>query len=230
MNNIFVYCGDDIVSSRKAFLTHLEGLKKDNLEVTKVAAKELTLEFLEMLSAPTSLFGEKRVLAVEGLLSGQKSREKETIIDKISRMTDCAVVVWEGKEYLKPDQLKYPKSFLFKNFKLPQALFGFLDSLSPAETRANLKYFHQVLETVDAAYLFLMLARQIRLLIMAKEEKCLFKLAPWQRSKLMKQSKAFELPQLLAIYKKLLLIDYQQKTSSLPLPIAQSLELLITEI
>jgi DNA polymerase III delta subunit len=230
MNQVFVYCGDDIVSSRRAFLTHLEGFKKDNLEVTKVAGKELGLEALEMLSCPVSLFGERRAIAVESLLSGQKSKEKEKIVEKLSLLSDCSVVIWESKEFSKTDQLKYPKNFVFKNFKLPQVLFSFLDALSPGNTGANLKYLHEVLTTVEASYLFLMLVRQIRLLILAQNEKALAKLAPWQRSKLVKQAKAFPLPKLLDIYKKLLQIDYQQKTSSLPLPLAQTLELLLTEI
>jgi DNA polymerase III delta subunit len=230
MNQVFVYCGDDIVSSRKAFLNHLEGFSKDGLEIAKIAGKELSLESLEMLSCPVSLFGEKRALAIESLLAGQKTKEKEKIIDKLALLSDCSVVIWEGKEFSKTDQLKYPKNFIFKNFKLPQVLFSFLDALSPGNTGANLKYLHEVLITVEASYLFLMLVRQIRLLILAQNEKALAKLAPWQRSKLVKQAKAFPLPKLLDIYKKLLQIDYQQKTSSLSLPLAQTLELLITEI
>ena len=150
---IFVYCGDYIVSSRKAFLNNLEGFKKDGHEVIKVAGKELSPESLEMLSTPVSLFGEKRALVVEGLLSGQKSKEKETII-KVVSLLECSVILWENKSFSKNDQLKYPKNFVFKNFKLPQVIFNFLDSLEPGKTGANLKYLYRVLESVDTTYFF----------------------------------------------------------------------------
>lgn len=229
MNQIFIYCGDDIVSSRKAFLAHIDLFAKEGLEIVRVAGKELTLESLEMLSAPVSLFGDKRALAIEGLLAGQKSKDKDKLINIVS-LLHCSIVIWENKDFSKADQLKYPKNFVFKNFKLPEVLFNFLDSLSPGNTGANLKYLHQVLESVEAAYLFLMLIRQVRLLIMAKDEKTMPNMAPWIRGKLLKQARPFDPEKLTALYKKMLELDYRQKTSNMPFALGKMLEMLITEI
>jgi len=230
MVQVFVYCGDDFVNSRKAFLNHLALLENQKTEIVRIVGKELTEEVLEMLSTPVSLFGEKKVAAVEGLLSGPKSKEKEKIIDRLSRWLGGEVILWESKDIPKNEQLKYPKNFVFKNFKLPPILFNFLDSLSPNKTDLNLKALHEVLKEVDPNYLFLMLARQVRLLLMAKDEKNMPIIPPWQKSKLIQQAKAFDIEKLVGFYRKLLEVDWEQKTSSLPFPLAKMLELLIIDL
>jgi hypothetical protein len=228
MNNIFVYSGDDIVSSRKAFLEHLEGLKKDNLEVVRKIGKDLTAEGLELLSSPTSLFGEKRVLAIESLLSGQKSKDRDNLIRIVSSLR-YPIVLWENKDFSKTEQLKY-SGFVFKDFKLPALMFHFLESIVPGQGTTNLTMFRKTIETVDVNFLFLMLVRQVRLLILAKEKKDVLKLPPWQKAKLQKQASPFTEEALLLIYKKLLQINFQQKTSGSPYSLENLLELLLTEI
>jgi len=230
MNNIFVYSGDDLVSSRRAFVGQIETWQKQGLEVIKLSGKEVTPESLELLSGPTSLFGNQRAIAIEGLLSGQKSKEKEKVIETIAKLLNCYITIWENKEYGKADQLKYPKNFVFKNFKLPAVMFAFLEGLVPSKTKNNLDLLRQALSQVEPGYLFLMLVRQIRLLILAKDEKDVLKIAPWQKGKLMAQAKLFKIENLISLYQELLEIDYQQKTSGSPYSLSQQLELLITEI
>lgn len=228
MSQITVYSGEDIISSRKAFLEHLERLKNEDFEITRVSGKDTTEESLELLSSPTSLFGQKRVLVIENLLAGTKSKEKEKIIQIVS-LLNCFLVLWENKNFTKGDQLKYP-SFVFKNFKLPQVLFTFLDSLSPKKINDNLRLFREAITSTDPNYLFLMLIRQIRLLILASDKNDLLKLAPWQKAKLQKQAKFFSLDELMEINRRLLQIDFEQKTSGTPFLLEQQLEILLTEI
>jgi hypothetical protein len=228
MNQVFVYCGEDIISSRKAFLEHLERLKVNDFEVVRLAGKELTEESLALLSAPISLFRQKRALAVENLISGQKTKDREKMV-KMAGSLSCHLVLWESKDFSRADQLKY-SGFVFKNFKLPASMFHFLESIAPQKTKANLEKFQKALENVDVNFLFLMLVRQIRLLILAKGKKDILKLPPWQKVKLQKQAAFFPQEALLLIYKKLLQIDLQQKTSASPYSLENLLELLLTEI
>lgn len=230
MAKVYIFFGEDIVSSRKAFLEHLEGLKRDCFEVERVNGKDLTMELLELLSSPVSLFGGKKALAIENLLAGTKSKEKDKIVEKIVSLLDCYLVIWENKDFSKSEQLKYPKNFVFKNFKLPASLFIFLDSLSPNKGVNNLKNLKMALEIVDPNFLFLMLIRQIRLLILAKDSNDLLKLAPWQKSKLQKQAKGFLEEKSVQIYQKLLKIDFNQKTSNSPFSLEHELELLISDV
>lgn len=228
MFQITVYSGEDIISSRKAFLEHLERLKNEDFEITRVSGKDTTEESLELLSSPTSLFGQKRVLAIENLLAGTKSKEKDKIIQIISSL-NCFFVLWENKNFTKGDQLKYP-NFVFKNFKLPPVLFTFLDSLSPKKINDNLRLFREAIVSTDPNFLFLMLIRQIRLLILASDKNDLLKLAPWQKGKLQKQARFFTSEKLKEINQRLLQIDFAQKTSQTPFSLGHQLELLLTEI
>jgi len=228
---IYIFSGDDIVSSRKAFLEHIERLKTDGFLVERVSGKDLTLESMEMLSSPTSLFGEKKAIAIENLMTLTKSKEKDKLINlAISLSRYLVFVIWENKGVSKTELAKFPQNTIFKNFKLPGSLFVFLDSFSPGNVVNNLVLLKTTLETVDPNFLFLMLIRQIRLLILAKDSSELLKLAPWQKSKLLKQAKVFSDEKLAKIYNSLLEIDFHQKTSSSPSSLEQELELLFSYI
>ncbi len=228
MSQIFVYAGDDIISSRKAFLECIERLKSDNFEIVRMRGKDLTRETLELLSSPTSLFGEKRALIIENLLSGQKSQDKDNLVKTILSLPG-PIVLWENKDFSRAEQFKL-SGFSFKNFKLPATMFRFLESIAPQTGSRQITLFRQASESVDVNFLFLMLVRQIRLLILAKEKQDWLKLPPWQKAKLQKQAAPFSQEALLLIYRKLLLMDYQQKTSGSPYSLENLLELLLTEI
>ncbi|MCL5090829.1 MAG: hypothetical protein M1514_02345 [Patescibacteria group bacterium] len=231
MNNILIYSGDDLVSSRRAFMEQLEAWQKQGLEVIKLSGKEISEESLELLSGPTSLFGNQRAIAIESLLSGAKSKEKENSIKLLAtRSLGEAVVIWENKEFSKADQLKYPKNFVFRNFKLPAVMFTFLEGLAPGKTKNNIGLLHQALTLVEPGYLFLMLVRQIRMLILAKDPKDVLKIAPWQKGKLLSQAKLFKIENLISLYQELSEIDYQEKTSGSPFPLGNLLELFVTKI
>lgn len=232
MSKITVYCGDDIISSRRAFLDELESLRNQNLELTKISGKELDVNQLELLSTPISLFGQKRCLAIDGLLSLPKSKDKDKIIEIVTRRIgglDCYIVIWEKKDFSRAEQQKFGQEFIFKNFKLPEVLFKFLEKLSPSKTAENLRMFSAVIESVDPAFVFLMLVRQIRLLILSSENE-VDSLPPWQVHKLSSQAKLFEKEKLCEIYKRLLEIDFQQKTSSFASDLSSELDLLLADI
>jgi len=228
MVKITVFSGEDIISSRKAFLEHLDGLKNEDYETVKINGKDATEETLILHSSPNSLFGPKKLLAIDNLLSGKKFKENEKILKMLFSL-QCIIVIWENKDFTKADQLKYP-DFTFKNFKLPQVLFTFLDSIVPGDTKNNLRLFEETIESIDPSYLFLMLIRQVRLLILASDKNDILKLAPWQKGKLQKQAHFFTLEKLKEIDQKLLRIDFAQKTSQTPFPLEHQLELLLTEI
>lgn len=229
MNQVIIFGGDDLVSSRKAFLEYLESLKKDDFVVERATGKNLTGESLELLTSPTSLFGEKKALAIENLLSGPKGKEKDKIIEIVS-LLHCPIVVWENKEFSKTEQQKFPLNFVFRNFKLPSCVFSFLEKLAPGKSGNNLENLLLALEVSEAGFLFLMLVRQIRLLILAKDLALSPKTPSWQKGKLENQAKDFSMEQLTALYQKLLEIDFQQKTSATPFPLEHQLELLVAEI
>jgi len=230
MLKITVFSGEDFVSSRKAYTEYLGQLREKDFELIVISGKDLTKESLTGVLGSPSLFGKKKALSIENFLSLPKSQEKESLIKFLLTFLEGEVVFWEVKEISKTEKEIFPSASVIKNFKLPEVLFSFLEQISPGRPEENLKSFQSAILQTDANFLFLMFVRQVRQLIMAKSSRWLETQSPWLRVKIQKQSQKFSLEELKSIYQKLLQIDYQQKTSSSPLDLKSSLEVLIAEI
>ena len=227
MSNIYIYHGENNATSRLAYIDHLEVLKAKGYEIVPIIGKELTGEVLETNLSSNSLFGNLRSLAIENFFSLSKSKEREDLIDKISKYKEI-IVFWESKDLSKSIYAKNP-IFTLKNYKLPQVLFSFLDSLVPGKPKENLNQLQKTIEFVEEGYIFAMMARQIRLLILAKD-KCLDSMLPWQSGKLYKQAENFEMKKLITIYNKILEIDFLEKTSQTPFSLYSQLQVLMMTI
>jgi len=225
MSKILIFSGDDTVSSRKAYIARIEELKKE-YQVDNVNSKEITEDLLENIFGSKDLFGKGRGLATESLLSGQKSKNKDKLFERIAILKDYLIIDWEEKEVSKTAAAKLGKDAILKNFKLPALIFKFLDELSPSNINQNLQSFHQIILSSDAGFVFSMIIRQFRLMILAidgQDES----LPIWQKSKLKNQANFFGKEKLLLFYKKLLEIDFRQKTSSSPFDLSGELDLFI---
>jgi len=77
-----------------------------------------------------------------------------------------------------------------------------------------------------------MLSRRVSDLIIASDPKGqnLLKTAPWQKSRLISQAKAFPAKTLIALHQQLLVIDESIKTGRTLLPLTTHLDLLIARI
>jgi len=228
---INVFYGENHSLSRATLNEVIDLAKNKGKEILRLEGKSLSITDLALALESESLFKSDRLVVIENLFGLAKSIQKDELLKYLARNLDKEILIWEEKD-LSPTILKsYSNGFNFKKFKLPAFIFNFLDQLAPDKKNANLNNYHQCLTHGDSQMIFLMLVRQIRLLILAFEgEKFLSSLAPWQRSKIIKQSKKFSLEKLKKIYKKLLEIDFQQKTSITPFDLASTLDLLITEI
>jgi len=227
MTNIYIYHGEDNSTSRLSYIDHLKVLKTKGYEIVPIIGKELTSELLETNLSSNSLFGNLRALAIENFFSLSKSKEREDLVEKISKYKET-IVFWEPKDLSKTVFAKSP-FFTFKNFKLPQVLFNFLDSIVPKKPKENLSMLQKTIEYIEEGYIFAMMARQIRLLILAKD-KCLDSMLPWQSGKLYKQAENFEMKKLITIYNKILEIDYLEKTSQTPFSLFSQLQILMMTI
>jgi len=86
------------------------------------------------------------------------------------------------------------------------------------------------LENTEAELVFSMMERQFRLMILSLEKETAESIPVWQRSKLKKQAEAFGIEKIKDIFKKLMKIDYNQKTSGSPLAFEKQIELLLEEM
>ena len=244
---ITIIHGDDITSSRN-FL--LEQKQKDKNLVS--LAPGFTVSDLAQNLEGSSLFFETKTIVIEDFFARAKKKSKDTkeITDFINKHDKKVnLILWEGKELGKRDIGLFP-SAIIKQFKLPKALFVFLDNLLPGNGINSVLSFHLALETSALELIFFMMQRQFRLLLALRHPEHnegsldssaspqndnaqideAVRLAPWQRQRLERQSSSFSAEKLREIYKKLFDIEVKQRTGNLPLSLVQTIDFFLLEI
>jgi len=115
-------------------------------------------------------------------------------------------------------------------FKLSSALFSWLDLFhSETQIQKNLESLHKAIEANTDHMCFVMLMRQVRLLIQIKEG-IIPPGAPFMIQKIKKQANYFSLPTLLQIHEDLFKIDMDLKSSKGFSSLQQRLDLLVVNL
>ncbi len=218
--------GENIVDSRHKLLELITTAKNNHKSIERLDAKKINPVILESKLVKQDLFGTKITVVIEELHSLPRSKQKTLLIELIAR-SEIDVILWEKRKLTAAMIKKFPQARNIE-FKLSNALFGWLDSLSGHKnnTKQQLVTFHQALKTEDPHLCLIMLARQIRMLIEVKDSGSMAG-APWMIQKIKRQSQTFSLPQLLEIHHQLLKIDLRQKTSTNAISLDQELDLLL---
>lgn len=227
---ITILHGDDIAASRNYYKT-LQ--KKDDLIFD---GDRITLDDIKNVVQSTTLFNDTKTISIENFFSKRKpSKEMETIIEyvKISGK-DHDVIFWESKPLTKKTLSAFPNATI-KVYTFPQSLFAFLEALQPENTKTLLQLYHQTLTHTEAEMILAMLTRQVRLLLAISEDAAnpieeMKRLAPWQKSKLLSQSRQFSLQKLQNLHSQLYALDVQSKTGGLSLPLSQSIDFFLASI
>ena len=128
-----------------------------------------------------------------------------------------ALILWE-KRQLTATMLKKFGNAQAEEFKLSSVMFKWLDGFGSKKGNQD-----------GAEFLFIMLGRQVRMLLSAKDDGQL-KGAPFMIAKLKKQASAFSVDKLQQIHTKLVEIDVQQKTSNTRMTLQQQLDLLVMSL
>lgn len=237
---ITIIHGDDMATSRK----YLQK-QKENIKEFVVLEAEATLSDFAQNIEGSALFNNTKAIFIEDFLSkgGKIDISVKEIIEFVNKHEkDVKLFFWERKEISKKI-LSLFKNAVVKTFKIPQAIFLFLDSLKPDIGAKAVDLFHQALQASEPEILLFMLVRQFRLLIVFRSEIPLRgtpengnqidevkRLASWQESKFKRQASYFSKEQLKTIYKKLYEIDIAQKTGNSPLSLIQSIDFLLIDI
>lgn len=209
--------GSDAITSRikiKDLLSRDENHEKISLDGTKIELSDAVIN-----CEATSIFHNKKVIVIENLLSRTKSKEKDDILNYLLNLkTDNNVIIWEGKEIDKAIIKNYFQKVTVILCQPPQIFFKFLETIGLESASTTINYFHSLLKTHDADFIFNMILRQVRLLIIINDEKSRNKsnLANWQISRLIKQAKIFKMEELINLYRQLLVIDTKIKTGQSP--------------
>lgn len=230
---IYLIHGDDVAASRNYFLSQ----KQTHTEIVTLNGQTVTLNEITQALLGSGLFGEKPTICIEEFLSKKKSsKETEAIIQVMKKNeSETDIYLWESKQ-VTPAQINKLKKITVKEFKIPKTIFQFLDSIKPHNIQNMIKLFHQTIETEEEQFIFFMFIRHIRILLGVADEAStnnideVKRMAPWQKAKLQKQSALFTPEKLKQLYTRLYQIEKGIKTGTLPLTLAQSIDILLTTI
>ncbi len=221
--------GEDIVSARNRLNELIAAAGEKGLGVKRLTAKDLDLTTATQVLEATTLFGETPLIVIEGLFSLVKSKNKDSLLEFISRYQDRDLLLFEDKA-IGPSALKPFVKAKPEEYKPAAIIFSFLDSLRPGGAAKSLKLLEDLESARQPAELtFAMLVRQVRLLIQALEPSSL-KMAPWQKTRLVSQARIFGEAKLLKLHNDLYHIDKNIKTGANPLDLSLQLMALIANL
>jgi DNA polymerase III delta subunit len=221
-----IICGEDSIASRNYFLDQQKIFAEKNFEIVNINY-QLVLELDENEASSASLFTQKRVYFTNSLnkkVLKKLNIKTEKKIKDIIASKEIQLFDWE--EETSSRDLKSIKGIVIKELKPSQTIFKLLDSCYPG----NLKQFIFILKTISEStediFIFIMLARHMRNILITKMGEKLPKLMSWQIAKLANQAKYWKLENLINFYQGLHRIDVNSKTGGSPYSIKESVEIL----
>lgn len=231
INMIFIIHGDDIVASRKK----LTSLKKDfkDAEVFQFEGEKTSVTDIIQVFESQSLFAKKKLIVLEKFIETKDKALVAQVFNELKKNASHEVIFWEPKEVKRELLELLPKQATVLFFKQERLLFRFLDSIRLGNTREMLSLLYQVRSSEADELVFYMLVRQFRLLLaitLGSNISEVKRLAPWQRSKLERQARAFGEETLLILYRRLFQIEREVKTGANALPLSASLDLFLASI
>lgn len=223
-----IICGEDTAASREQLRTLKQNYKKKGFLVQYVTPKDLP-EILKSNDGVIDLFGQESVYTVENISSVYKGRGKsefKTAIDELSRHEKLHVIDWEnGKSAYELTTLKKLTNSFYES-KPQRSIFQLLDMTTPGNIQGFISTLRSVQETQDNMFIYTLLWRHVRKLLLAADGIFDKKTAPWQKGKLQTQARSWPKEKLVSFYEGLVKIDFGMKTSSSTFDIRESIEIL----
>lgn len=223
--------GEDTVASRNRLTEEKEKLTSEDiitLEGTKLQYSDVILA-----TQSGSLIANTRVVVIENLIFGGLSKAKIEVINYLtSKECQVDIILWEKTEITKGIITRYFSSAKVYSFKPPTVLFKFLDIIGTTSGPQLLISFHNALKNSSAELTFVLMIRQLRNLIIAKDlnSRSFETIPSWQLNKLASQSRYFTLDGLIFSYRKLLSIDYKIKNGQTPYNLSQLLDIFLVTL
>lgn len=221
-----IICGEDSISSRTYYLELREKYQASGNEIYDIKATEIA-EIDKGLSESVSLFSQKLIFFTQGLNKKISRRSNPTLFslaEEIAKKKDIELIDWE--EYTSGRELKLTKGVTVKEFKVSESIFKLLDACYPKNLRQFISLLNSLPEKVDEIFIFIMLVRHVRNLLMVKLGRASKSLQSWQIAKLKSQAYYWDQNKLSSFYDGLYKIDVRIKTGNNPFSLRKSLDLL----
>lgn len=223
-----IVCGEDIGAARNHFLTLKENYKKKEYALRDIDGTELP-DIYKSSQGVVDLFGRESVYVTNNLSAQYKGRAKtemKDIIQKISTDSKFHILDWEGgKSAYDLATIKKITSGFFE-FKLSKSIFELLDSAYPGNLKSFLSTLNIISASQDIIFIYTLLWRHVRKMILAQKNIFDNKTQPWQRGKITAQANTWKPPALLNFYNGLIRIDQGMKTGTSTFDVKDSIEIL----
>ena len=164
--------GNNTINSREKLVQIINSARNKDKVIIRLEAKKLTEAIFEETLGANDLFGTSKLIILEELHSLPTSKKKKYFIELLSQPQIHDIVLWEKRLLTKTMLKKFENinNSIFE-FKISKTLFYWLDTLGNNENgRRKIDLLHSAVETDGEYFCFLMLIRQIRLLIEIKTQ------------------------------------------------------------
>ena len=223
-----IVCGEDIASARNNLISLKEEYKKKGYVIQHIALNDLP-EIYKSSQGVIDLFGQESVYFVDEISAKYKGRGKNEFKDtilEISKNPTLHVVSWEeGKSAYDLTTIKKITTQFIER-KPSKTIFQLLDSCYPGNLKDFLFTFETVTTSQDSMFVYTLLWRHIRKLILAQQDIFDKSVLPWQKGNIRNQAHLWEQKKLLAFYEGLIRIDQGMKTSTSSFDLNESIEIL----
>lgn len=207
--------GDDLVASRKALDQEKNRAEAEKREIVNLDGRKVEASDVVTAVSSVSFFDSGKTVVIENFFKSGTTKEKEKILSYLGKEKNLPeVIFWEEKELEKTKIKKFLPKAKVIYCSLPKLLFQFLEAIGGKPPSLLIPIFWKLLKQKDMEFIFVMILRQLRFLIIAKDmgERGLRHLSPWQARKFISQSRHFKVDKLILAYRKLLSLEYKLKT------------------
>ena len=224
--------GDNQTASRNYLNGLIRQYKERKFEIIRLDGEKADLTDFKQALEAVSLFGQNRLVITENLFVRQKSKEKDLIIKYLAKNAKSfpAMILWERKLIGAVELKKISPFFENRVFKIPVAVFRFIDSFYPGAKLTLLN----LLKSFDADSLNfcfnLLVYRTSQLIVIKDLGPAEVKLPGWQKQKVLAQAEKFSLKKLIKLYKTMLKMDKDIKTGNSLMDLKWHLDLLTARI
>ncbi|GAB4219163.1 MAG: hypothetical protein Fur009_3930 [Candidatus Microgenomates bacterium] len=221
-----IICGEDSISAYNYFVELKNKYRQDNYEIFEIAASDIE-NITSWMNDSIMLFSTKKVFFTEGLNKKISRKQNLKINEIIAKLIDDKnIEVYDFENEVSSYYLKFSKKVKIKEFKPSENIFKLQESIYPGNLKTFIQILNNIVSIQDQYFIFNMLTKYIRNLILIKNGGFDKKIAPWQLSKLKIQAAKWDIKKLINFYDGFYKIDLMQKTSSTPFDIKKSLEIL----
>lgn len=207
--NIYLVTGSDTVTARKKFIELKRSFTDANfveIDLSSITNNELA-EKLQL----TDMFSQTVFIFVNFSLTNAQTWQT------IEKNLNNSLAIFEavGKN-IGRIPASFKKKMQIFNIDSRTEIFNLLNSLTPQKASTFINLLEINLTDTAEPIVMTMIQNRIRDLIVITTSPESFKGQPWQKSQLEAQAKTFTLSQLIRLYRKLLMFEIREKSSSNP--------------